>query len=790
MNSSNPVPIPRVIITNDPSIASFTQKGVGTTRSVTFTSVSAYYEFLKSQNRIEKPYFFTMLSKNLIGFNFSFEETGDVGLNVEFIESDDYFEKLYFETFLDRIGKLKTAKTPEERSKILTPTQYYIAFGLGDDLTYWSDFHTVSLVGAQTLQKFDDPKTIQLEFAPTQSLQNFDWNKFQFMFKNPLSQQTTIEATEIMLPFFERKNIEEVEFIREKGTLWGTYELVLSKFLKAAFNTDNVLIVLPKNMTIVIQPYVTRLLNKHFPRDTEFEYFTQTFDRVLQTFRNPGSLGEVGEKPDLINFLNDFYAPIGGSIAFQSTERGKKAIPMRPEVLAETDDAIEVLLSVRIFKDVKDKKKEIFDLIQQIKKELERLMSDSNSEIILYQETNTELLINLDKDLPNVSIDPLRPLIIFGERKLIYNQIYGDKYKTNYELPYQNNRENVVKFISNILSKNLNLYKSQDIQLTELQQFIAADRREEISEFTRYKNFPVFRFNVDNPNVISIEVNDNKFYFAFLNQAVRFLFEYYDRHSWLTDNAEKIRDAKRGLSAEKTLNDFKKYLSTNEYLTIINNKNQALTDVPTLKKTIDFINTLTPEQLGEFLPFRTPENEEARLQELSQYFSLEEVPLLNKGDTLRTIFDVEQFSLTLQQRSIIGVSPDTGLAQRYNEMFQEWGKLLQEEYNSKSLVSFVEEVYQKNPYLFMYDMLEFFDSASFTVEIETLPFFPISSLFYLGKPCILLANRPDLIGSPKTKNPLDLIISGAYAITGMEHRISSTGAISKFTLRKYPMVVK
>jgi len=81
--------------------------------------------------------------------------------------------------------------------------------------------------------------------------------------------------------------------------------------------------------------------------------------------------------------------------------------------------------------------------------------------------------------------------------------------------------------------------------------------------------------------------------------------------------------------------------------------------------------------------------------------------------------------------------------------------------------------------------LSIIDQATFQIEIETLPYFPISSAGFMQIPCLLFAQRPGFVGDTKGKNPIDSI-SGVYNLLGFYHRIDTTKAESKFKLFSLP----
>ena len=103
---------------------------------------------------------------------------------------------------------------------------------------------------------------------------------------------------------------------------------------------------------------------------------------------------------------------------------------------------------------------------------------------------------------------------------------------------------------------------------------------------------------------------------------------------------------------------------------------------------------------------------------------------------------------------------------------------MKEEYG---LIRFVEDLYAEDPLKFFIDQMDIMDKAIYQVEIETLPYFPISNSLYLFKPCLLFAMRPPIMGSNTARNPIDYV-SGYYTIRGYYHKIDSNRAYSKFKL--------
>lgn len=804
MSNFQTVPIPRLILTNNPNVASFKADDVGIKFKSTFTSISEYEEYLRINNLIDNNTLYSLISKNLISFNFEMGESNDINIVIEFFEGDENFENLYFQQFLERIKRVSKVKTKEEKDKILSYDNYYLAFGVGDDLTYWSDFHVVTLVGASTFQDYSNPKTIQLTFSPSRGLQDFSWDNFKNVFYNPLLEKVSIEVTEKLIR--KGRSLEESSFLLSKGLVMGVYELLLSKFFEIVFNTKNILIVLPRQIEDLLIPYTDRLIAQYFGAGdpgigsrvsrkvevalADIESFAppkfsgiSVVDSIVRTFSPAPPKGEV------LSLLRALLSPLEAEASF----RFPRVYNTKPEIDSEIREDFQIELTMRVPADEEDKKKAIYKKIESIKTHLKDLLGENKVEIILYRETDKEIINLVSKSLRFKKLDPDSPLVVFGDRKLIYNQIYADKYKLNYDIPYTAEKEKTEAYIESKLSKSLNLYKSQTIELPELQQFISQQDRNVLSDYTKYKNFPVFRFNTVNSNVLNIQVDDNKFYFSFLNLAYSVLYEYADQKSWVEDNKEKFKETKRKISSAEVLSRFKKYVNTSEYQEILR-KNTPEVRESMIYSLIDFMSTLSPEEVNDFLKineqFLIPTSDgfvritgqddkkdkisrrieaDRNRRDILNYYTDPSSSRLGKRDNFERIFNLTEFRESLRT-------------------YETWTLFDKAGEDTKGLLHQIEESFQLHPLMFLYNMLEFFDSAMFTVEIETLPFFPISNLFFLGKPCILIANRPPIVGSTKAQNPLDTLVSGAYLITGIAHEFNDSQAKSRFTLKKYPFV--
>lgn len=777
-----------IILTTNSDLGRFYKK-IGQKERLPFKSFGDYLKFADTI-KSDKDLFLSLSNSHILNVTYEFgKEASYPYLVIELLETIEYFESKLFNTVFEQIKDGRVKQT------------FYIAIGIGDNLDYWSPFNSFKLIGANSLTNYRDAKSIQLTFAPIQGLMDYSWevffantkdlsfNNLSFTVSENLNSILYKDTQENLLNVLKYKlyKYPASKYIN-KGPIIGGLENLITKYLETVFQTKNVVTVFPKNLEKVASSFFESLIYKYLPYESDPDYYFDItkdvrsfFDKVKEAF----SEGEtktaralrnlfIGKEAKFFLILRDFFENFGISVNFniytpykpKSFTTGEGSVEqnivtkvpisnfVREEAPTVFDDEypiefyfkdanLEVLISLSLPRYEKEKQQFIYNQIERLQQGLQQLFTENAPDIILYREGDTELLERLAKDIPGLEIDPTEPLVIFGDRFLIYNQIYGDSYKIPYEVPFEKDSELVREYIQELLTKTNNLYNSQKIETSQLDELLPKTSQE-VSDFVAFKNYPVFRFNTKEANVISLEIEKNEFYFSFLNQSLKILQHYADSKELLaTPQSNSL------LTYNK---EFSKFF--NDYA----NNSESRQLVSQLKELFHVHIDNTAVSMARLRSFSSLE---FGVSETTSYYDL--ISNLAGGELTEK-----------EAQDAFNVSA----------LYNEWVRAT----DANLLVSKIDDTYLKDPIFFFYDMLESLEKMPFTVTIQTLPFFPISNLFFLGKPVILLANRVKILGDTKVQNPLDNLLSGAYLITSISHEISKSDVSSKFMLTKLPLV--
>jgi hypothetical protein len=78
--------------------------------------------------------------------------------------------------------------------------------------------------------------------------------------------------------------------------------------------------------------------------------------------------------------------------------------------------------------------------------------------------------------------------------------------------------------------------------------------------------------------------------------------------------------------------------------------------------------------------------------------------------------------------------------------------------------------------------------ASFRVTVKCLPYFWVSKISDIGKPCLFVCYNPQIFGANKQVETLDFFLTNQYIINGFRHVISTGGVYSEFMILSSPRV--
>lgn len=861
---NTPVLFPNIIITTSREIAeefSNPEKA--------YTSFSSF--FASVEQTIYSDQFIVLRSDSDSILNFQFEIQGNQ-INstppkciIEFMLKDKSFT-------IDLISKaMKPVKNSTGKLENAKP-YFYIAFGVGDDLSYWSNFHLYELLGSKIFSKFDQPTTIQLNLAPQLSVNE----AFSMFIKDTLVDTRILESIE-----FNNK--------KHKGFLLGKNSLLEKAEVKNArsdFDKNSNLIskyILGFNsVDALIKQTINSLLRALFNQTANVFFISKDIkSEIIRRGLKSGSISpSLGIKTfDLIikNWTFPATTTIGSplyaeQISEDTREKYNNAVAGRNYLLSQiknifnitltegnytnNNDNLELFAELAVRRDVSEdsdfeaRRQKIYDQsLKAIKTGMDDLFSTSKT--ILVRESDSVIIKNFYSLFSNSSknIIPLSqelPILLVGDAELINSLLYG--IETSVDIKND-------KTLSYMMDswKNKNLYGSQPTkeEVSNLEKALQKiiPTKKSTDSILGFENFPMFRYNVSNPNVLSLEAEDNSAFLSFIRAGIAVPAEYNATYSVNLEKevfslllGKKIQfDSGEAKPAGPLRDELYNYLiKTYQKVTEPQESKQQRSpftipdslpevldtfaespfqeDTKELEKRLErltgkkyekireiLINLLKQDKLLELFSFiRTlgisnefTANQQAQKDSEGNFIiSIEDLVIPPKGQE-KNVFAVANSSETIK------TSIDSFLTQSYSinpldiekyrffllallELLLDDSDFPKLETNSTTenleitLKTFGDDLDRANLFAELFNTL---DTVPFTVELKTLPFFSISNSFWLRFPCILLANRPKLIGN-NYDNIFDEYLSGSYRIIGIRHDISEDRCESSFVIEK------
>lgn len=766
-----------------------------------------YYAYKKSKIAIDKPnefedvLFLTNNDNHFISLEYQYMANSSPRLTIELLETSEYFEsRLFRSTIRNLVNNVKSST----EARVITPptTQFYIAFGSSDDLSYWSSFQSFYLVDAESYGEFGGAKTIKLGFSPTLSINNINFEALKpFINKSELFNLGILSRERVTIstkrPFnYEAglkrikespDNSESIYFLnrkeyRSKNLIYflETIENIIDETLQTIFNTPNVLLLCPidyKNFPL-LGTFIRESIGETGGVTPEgIEKFFVEYAKVANTLQDSSrgalqtsegepaqtSLGYGQPDPLKLVFQEETAATKKVTAWFKTLESvftlfniglvlmpGSAGSNERPFLNSVAAPAVarEGLLGlnnlIAILRIDRVKPEEILEVISKL---LAKFISSYTeltaiNDFTIFRETDLSLLKAIDEDIKDQHgrsfFDPTKPLIIFGDLKNIATNLYGKSFGNTQNLITPKKLLNVV---ADKLAVVFNLYNSQNVTNTTVSELleeslIGNTAKLNIETLIKGRNLPVFKYNTINPNIVSITVNDNKAYFSLLNQGYNLLSTYASLKTEIFKDPSNFFNK----SYLPTVSD---QVSTQAYKSLPDKAKQELAIQLSKAISDSYLATFYKEAYQDYL-------------------------------TLQLATDI-----TITQKI-----KDSSF-NRYVDTLVAREALITYLNKNIGLIANIENAYALDPVKFFVDQMGYLDQITYQVEIETLPYFPISTPLYMFNPCLLLAQRPRLVGDPKLSNPLDSI-SGGYNILGFYHRIDSSRAYSRFKLFSIP----
>lgn len=453
---------------------------------------------------------------------------------------------------------------------------FYIAFGVGDNLSYWSSFLGVVLIGTQIFGDFDQPKTIQMTFAvgagyhnvftsissdliDDDVLGNIDFStKSGGRFFGP-SKLTELALTNKEDPF--NKNSDLIaKYLLGFNNADYLLKYILNSFLRKIFNQSaNVFIVTDDLLSLGFHRNyllhgddITGYANGRFskgnkPAKESVEGFQKRGEMLAAFIESDVSLKKFFEVPNL------------DSKAGQYRSDCKKLMPIYSKLL-NIDLTLQESLSIRAV-DVglkmpfqiddsgeepataEEVKAALTDGLKNLKIGLETLfpgsakvpcslVRESDAQIVTYF---ISLFSEEAKKVLGLSTE--LPLILFGNQKLIRAMLYGESFEGSVSKDVTDNtyptNEKAFNYLNaSWLSKDLYGSHPKGEEIQTLEELLSQSQQLNVkSNALAYDNFPIFKYNIGNPNVLSVSVTDNAAFLQLMMASVPVTKQRYDEYS-------------------------------------------------------------------------------------------------------------------------------------------------------------------------------------------------------------------------------------------------------------------
>lgn len=830
MNSSNPTSPPAILLTDNPKIAELFNDlkysdAVGQGRPSLAKVIGVVRDTYP-----ESSLFLSNENTGFIELEIECTADGSPRTELTLYETSEFFELKLLRSATANILAKKNGLGLND--SIVGPTKtFYIAFGLGDNLDYWAPFSSYYLIAAESLGNFNQARVINLSFAAGFGLGDFSTDTLK-KFINPeflqashlsifdqfrLTSDTDTDSAPNRLEDNDNPYIKARREYRKNNTAFyiASLDNLIEKTLQVVYNTDNVLVLNYKTPFSLVENFIKEQ-NNGGSIVLEDEY---------QKLRKLVEIPPAGS--DSLVRLRGFYKVLEEISKFFNINVSTEKIGGRPLTAIQSEvDKTDAELMIENIKTIgyglnSDKQSGIqTDKINSI---LSNFISGYNSLLgvntyCYTREADLSVLKIVDeaikKRFKKSFFDKSKPLIIFGPKELVSNYFYGQSFTITKDSDFAETPPEVAKITDRKLSTVYNLYNGQNTNNTSLQELIGSNERAKnlLNSFVKSANYPVFKYNMQNSNVMELSISDNRAYFLLLDQAYNVLGNYASiKTTSLKDPTALFTQS----NEEAIINEAaEKLLASRERLGRIAAEGfrfgpagaaSGPPPAPTLEFQQGTIELLSKETklLREKIADRKLE---AFTYKLSKASDIERLSILVAEDRNSPIVDAIITAVfcgrpqpnTEEIDKIKNILYDSSLSDEKKLEFLRSNQGINEEYlsqealiyadflkNKYGLITDVEDSYARDPLKFFVDQLETFDKVMFQIEIETLPFFPISNYAFIYTPCLLFAQRPSFLGDTKTRNPLDSI-SGAYNILGYKHRITQSSASSSFRLFGLP----
>lgn len=422
-------------------------------------------------------------------------------------------------------AKKSTSKLPKpssaEAADIVSANQkknFYICFGIGDNIRYWSKVQRVELTGLVL-----DPsksRKFTLKFAAlSRPLAKLDRAGLygENIDLNTLGNSTSVVGFGKQFNFYDYFLTGQMAYGESKANIYPVdlhsmvVDTIRSYVRKAALGAN----------VIICLPDLNKLLNKRFKHifseAKSSPYNVENLKSALNSF-----LSDIGMSLDSATVYSARYpvevTSMVEKVEASSPERVKyhfSQYSYYPTLTARSGEGIPDFMAPLI---------ECLNKINNIAQESYTFTSvyvdETDTQVLdLWEDLNT-YTFNGDEDF-----DADMPTVIIGDQSMISNHLYNNRADTDpISLHYTDSilknagyKKAIKDLVGSFDNEYVfgNLYKAPD----EFGYLDAELFSEEQTKLIESEQIPVFKYNTKNPNVLDLQAIDNKTYFTNLNVA-------------------------------------------------------------------------------------------------------------------------------------------------------------------------------------------------------------------------------------------------------------------------------
>jgi len=821
--------IPRIFLTNDPKLANYLASPTKT-GNIPYNSFTQFIDSYKQEPTYNENTYIYMSIDNTNILNFEHRggklrgESDTSDITLEFLSTTEEFEYTFLKRSFYRVGPNGDIPPTEDLLR------FFIAYGVGDNLSNFTPFYRVSLISAATFQNFDQPRSVQLNFGfngkstvlnlinssrtainptvlndlqvigqsigpMTLSKRSYGQDIKEIIKNNIISQLRPGDKDPTLTNLLNhdpaaKTNSDLIgKYIFGFNRLDFMYKEAITNFLKAAelrndptTSIANVFVVsesLPELAIIgtdLDNIKTKKVLVSENLKESDYNGIPTQKKFAWREYIEP-IRGITAILDDKLTTTHNLPSPIKQKIA-PNPFAPPNAFSTNENIIGIESGKVELEASVSDDTQIKQLSFKIDDKIYQIQKGLSLLAG--REEVVTYRITNVETIRDFYNNLrggpwtsytDNIDDSELQPFLIVGPRQLVEAILYGTKssktLRNNTPLPtniYAEYRktanENMKDYVApeDLHKQNPKEDKSKENLIEDFLTKTASQLSEDVKV--------MFRYNIFNPNVISIKSENSDLFSQLLVADVanlpKFISQYnkvqvdtrqqlYNQLSQAQNNIlTKLLDAFGGGDINKFFE-----IARQVGITDINERNKIAEKVGKKLQTSalnyeDFARfalseNLVSEQMGNLMDpnIQNPVN-----------------PLkLNDEATIQMISTILQYLLKKQN-----------LEKNLVDIFVAKINLA-----SNSSTASVVDAYDA--------LMKTLANSAFNIEITTLPLFVISDTEFFARSYTLQANRVTLVGN-KNVYTSDRFLSGLYSLQGFKHTIDAKTCQSAFYLTR------